>query len=41
VNQSLMLERLERPLPASWEAQRRGLFDADIDCRKAFARDPH
>ena len=25
-NQALMLERLERPLPASWEEQRRRLF---------------
>jgi hypothetical protein len=25
-DQSLMLERLERPLPAGWEEQRRRLF---------------
>jgi hypothetical protein len=26
-NHTLMLERLERPLPASWEEQRRALLD--------------
>ena len=28
-DQALMLEHLERPLPASWEAQRRMLLGAD------------
>jgi hypothetical protein len=30
-DQSLMLERLERPLPASWEEQRRKIFPASDD----------
>jgi hypothetical protein len=32
-DQSLMLERLERPLPASWEEQRRALKAEDGDDR--------
>jgi hypothetical protein len=30
-DQSLMLQRLERPLPASWEEQRRKIFPASDD----------
>ena len=39
-DQALMLEKLERPLAASWEEQRRGLFEADIDCREGVRSRP-
>jgi hypothetical protein len=33
-NQTLMLEKLERPLPTGWEAQRRGLGIGSLSDRR-------
>jgi hypothetical protein len=37
-DQAPMLEQLERSLPASWEQQRRRLFDDNADCKDERAQ---